>query len=170
MTVSNIKWNGFFLCGESKTASCQRVIKMATNNFKVSHFLNGQFLSKVCLPVCIWVNCMWAHGLQRLEESFRSPGTGVIDRELQSACWEHNLDPLREQPVLLTAKTSLQPWSIPSRVVASQKEELSVRMIFLISERTSHFTVTTGGKEEKDQSFYRSHFFSETPTKATTFT
>ena len=42
----------------------------------------------------------------------RSPGTGVTDsRELPCGCWELNLDPLEEQPVLLTTEPSLQSQS-----------------------------------------------------------
>jgi hypothetical protein len=40
----------------------------------------------------------------------RSPETGVTDScELPCWCWELNLDPLEEQPVLLTTEPSLQP-------------------------------------------------------------
>jgi hypothetical protein len=38
-------------------------------------------------------------------------GTGVTDcRELPCRCWELNQGPLEEQPALLTAALSLQPW------------------------------------------------------------
>ena len=38
-----------------------------------------------------------------------SPGTGATDScELPCGCWELNLGPPREQPVLLTAEPSLQ--------------------------------------------------------------
>jgi hypothetical protein len=37
------------------------------------------------------------------------PGAGVIDGyELPCGCWELNLNPLEEQPVLLTTESSLQ--------------------------------------------------------------
>jgi hypothetical protein len=48
-----------------------------------------------CLHVCL---C----------KGVRSSGTGVTDRcELPCGCWELNLGPLEEQPVLLTAEPSL---------------------------------------------------------------
>jgi hypothetical protein len=44
------------------------------------------------------------------EEDMRPPGTGVTDGcELPCGCWKLNPGPLEEQPVLLTAKPSLQP-------------------------------------------------------------
>lgn len=47
---------------------------------------------------------------QKTEEGVDSPGTGVPDgRELPCGCWDLNLDPLQEKPVLVTAETSLQP-------------------------------------------------------------
>ena len=48
--------------------------------------------------------CPW-----RPEEDVRSSGIGVTDGdELPCGCWESNLDPLEEQPVLLTIEPSLQ--------------------------------------------------------------
>lgn len=45
-----------------------------------------------------------------LHEAVRYPGTGVTDSyELACGCWELNLCPLVEQPVLLTAETCFQP-------------------------------------------------------------
>ena len=50
-----------------------------------------------CLHVC-------------LGEGVKSPGTGGTHScELSCGCWELNLGPLEEQPVLLTIETSLQP-------------------------------------------------------------
>jgi hypothetical protein len=50
-----------------------------------------------CLHVC-------------LREGVGSPGTGVTDScELPSGCWELNLGPLGEQPVLLVTEPSFQP-------------------------------------------------------------
>lgn len=43
-------------------------------------------------------------------EGADSPGTGVTDGwELPCGCWDMNPDPLQEQPVLVTAETSLRP-------------------------------------------------------------
>jgi len=51
----------------------------------------------MCLEVCLW-------------EGVGSSGTGVTDDcELSCGCWELNLRPLVEQPMLLTAEPSLQP-------------------------------------------------------------
>jgi hypothetical protein len=45
-----------------------------------------------------------------LEEGLESLGTGVRGNcELSRDCWEQNLAPLREQPVLFSTKASLQP-------------------------------------------------------------
>ena len=42
-------------------------------------------------------------------EGDRCPGTGITDScGLPCGCWELNLDPLEEQPVLLTTEPSLQ--------------------------------------------------------------
>nr|XP_042133715.1 A disintegrin and metalloproteinase with thrombospondin motifs 17-like [Peromyscus maniculatus bairdii] len=49
-------------------------------------------------------------GSCRTEEGIGSPGTGVIDScESPCGCWELDVDPLEEQPMLLTIKLSLQP-------------------------------------------------------------
>jgi hypothetical protein len=51
----------------------------------------------ICLHVCL---C----------EGVRSPETGIANScELPYECWELNLGPLKEQPVLLTTEPSLQP-------------------------------------------------------------
>ena len=60
----------------------------------------------VCVRLCAW--CLW-----RPEERALDP----IGLELQAVvnitctcgCWQSNLDPLEEQPVLLTAEPALQP-------------------------------------------------------------
>lgn len=45
-------------------------------------------------------------------EGIRSPGTEVTDScDLPGGCWELNLDPRAEWPVLSTAEPSLQPLS-----------------------------------------------------------
>ena len=53
-----------------------------------------------CLYMCVFTvlgDC-WGP-----EEGIRSPGTGVTNNcKLLYSCWESNLDPLEEQPVLLT--------------------------------------------------------------------
>jgi hypothetical protein len=42
-------------------------------------------------------------------EGVGAPGTGVTDScELPCGCWEPNLSPLEEQPVLFPAESSLQ--------------------------------------------------------------
>jgi hypothetical protein len=71
--------------------------KQNPNFFK---FLNNYFIFIFCaLLVCLHA-CLC--------EIFGSPGTGVTDDcELQSRCWELNSVPLKEQPMFLTADTSL---------------------------------------------------------------
>jgi hypothetical protein len=60
-------------------------------------FLKNSFTLVFCLLVC---PC----------EGVRSPGTGIIDSYvLTFGCWDLNLGPLEEQPVLLSAEPSLQP-------------------------------------------------------------
>ena len=58
---------------------------------------------------------------QRPEKATEFPGTGVTDGcEPTCGCWELNLGPLKEQPVLLSADPSL--WSINnSRTILSVK-------------------------------------------------
>jgi hypothetical protein len=57
----------------------------------------------VCAALTSWY--LW-----RLEEGFRSPGTGVKDGcELPCGCLESNPGPLEEQAVLVSVKSSLQP-------------------------------------------------------------
>jgi hypothetical protein len=47
------------------------------------------------------------------KEGIRSPGTVAKDGHMQpSGCWELNSGPLLEQPVLLSAESSLQPLKI----------------------------------------------------------
>lgn len=68
-------------------------------------FFNDWFICN-CIGACLNV-CLY--------KSVGSLGTGVIDRyELLCGCWELNLGPLVEQPlVLLTAESSVQcPWRI----------------------------------------------------------
>ena len=49
-------------------------------------------------------------------EGVGSPGIGVTDNcELSHECWELNLGPLEEQPVLLTTEPSLQPCPFSSK-------------------------------------------------------
>ena len=46
-------------------------------------------------------------------EGARSPGTGAMDScERPCGCWESNLGPLEEQPVLLTVEPSPQPVNV----------------------------------------------------------
>ena len=50
------------------------------------------------------------HTISLRPEVVGSPGTGVMDGcKPPCGCWELNLDPLEEQPVLLTTEISLQP-------------------------------------------------------------
>jgi hypothetical protein len=57
---------------------------------------------------CISVYYVHAWCLQRPEDCVKSLETGVTDRcELPIFCWELNQGTLKEQPVLLTAKTAL---------------------------------------------------------------
>ena len=58
---------------------------------------------------------------QRPEKATEFPGTGVTDGcDPTCGCWELNLGPLKEQPVLLSADPSL--WSINnSRTILSVK-------------------------------------------------
>jgi hypothetical protein len=61
------------------------------------------------MPGCVLVFCLHVC----LFEGVIFPGTGVIDScEQPCGCWDLNLGPLEEQPVLLTAKSSLQPPTI----------------------------------------------------------
>jgi hypothetical protein len=67
--------------------------------FYVCGFLPG-CLCTVCVPWCP----------KRPEEGVRSHGTGVRERcEPPWGCWESNLGPLEEQPVLLTTDLSVSP-------------------------------------------------------------
>jgi hypothetical protein len=60
--------------------------------------------------IYIWLLC--ALPTEAIED-IRSNGTGVTDGgELPHGCWKPNLDPLKEQPVLLTSELSLQLSSI----------------------------------------------------------
>ena len=48
--------------------------------------------------------------VQRPEEGTQSSGTRVTDGcELPGGCWELNLSPLEEQPVLLTVESFTEP-------------------------------------------------------------
>jgi hypothetical protein len=59
----------------------------------------------LCIGVFCLHECMY---LQRAEEGIRSPGTGVVySCELPDGCWELNLGPLEEQPVILTPELYL---------------------------------------------------------------
>lgn len=61
------------------------------------------FLCVGILPACVFVHHMCAWNLQRPEEGTRSPGAGIKESgELAYGYWELNLDPLEEQPVVLT--------------------------------------------------------------------
>ena len=69
--------------------------------FKI--FLNFHFVRMAVLPTCKSVHHMYA------EKGIGSPGTGVTDSyELSCGCWELTLDPLEEQPELLTSEPSFQ--------------------------------------------------------------
>ena len=63
------------------------------------------------LPACMSVSHIRACPVpSEASEGHQIPGTGVIDGcETPCGCWELNLGPLQEQPVLLTAEPSLQP-------------------------------------------------------------
>jgi len=51
-------------------------------------------------------------GLLPACEGVRIPETGVTNScELPCGCWKLSLGPLEEQPELLTAEPSLQPWT-----------------------------------------------------------
>lgn len=55
--------------------------------------------------LCVWAWCHWES-----KEGVRSPVTGITDGcELPCECWEQNLDPPQEHPMLLTPQPSLQP-------------------------------------------------------------
>lgn len=61
----------------------------------------------ICACAWIWVHawCPW-----RPEDGVRYPGTGVTDScNRPWRCWGLNLVPLKEQPVILTTESSLQP-------------------------------------------------------------
>lgn len=63
------------------------------------------------LSGCMSVQHMHVWHLWRLEKGLRSSGTRVTDGGWNPSCgcWNLNLDPLEDQIVLLTAKSSLQP-------------------------------------------------------------
>jgi hypothetical protein len=66
----------------------------------LSSFKKKDLFICMCPDVCLHVH---------LFEGARSPGTEVTDScELPCGCWELNLGPLEEQPVLLTMEPSLQ--------------------------------------------------------------
>lgn len=56
----------------------------------------------------------------RPEEDVGFPGTGIVDScELPCGCWELNLSPLEEQPVLLTVEQSLESHGHPFLLVCA---------------------------------------------------
>lgn len=58
-------------------------------------------LRVLCLSVCLHITCMQYP--QRSEQDLGSPGTGVKDGlGLPDGCWEFNLAPPEEQPMLST--------------------------------------------------------------------
>jgi hypothetical protein len=76
------------------------------------------------LPACMSV---WSVG---------SPGAEVVDScDPPCECWELNLDPLEEQPVLLTAGPSFQPTPYPLKILFCSKceEKKSHRHLTMLS-------------------------------------
>lgn len=57
----------------------------------------------LCVSVPTVCLCPW-----RPEAGVEAPGTGVTECEPPTRCWESNLDPLEEQPMLLTAEPTPQ--------------------------------------------------------------
>lgn len=70
------------------------------------------YLCFVCMSVyhlCPW--CPW-----NPEDGVQLPRIGVTDGcELLGGCWETNPGPLKEQPLFLTAESSLQPPNVFKR-------------------------------------------------------
>lgn len=72
------------------------------------------FMYTGVLSACKFV---WWYGISR---------TGVTQSsELPCGCWELNLGPREEQPVLLTSEPSLQLWKIYSSIYIKQKTTCS---------------------------------------------
>jgi hypothetical protein len=62
------------------------------------------------LPTCMFMH-FYAWCPRRPEEGIIPPGTGVTSSyELLCVCWELNLGPLEEQPILLAAEPSPAMW------------------------------------------------------------
>ena len=59
----------------------------------------------VFLSVCMYTGSAVAHGSQRKE--LDSSGNGLDGCKLMCGCWEVNLGPLKEQPVLLMIDATL---------------------------------------------------------------
>jgi hypothetical protein len=69
------------------------------------------------LPARLSVSHISAWYLQRSEENTEFPETGVTNGfELPCGCWESNLGPLEEQPMLVTTEPSLHPRSSTFKV------------------------------------------------------
>jgi hypothetical protein len=70
---------------------------------------------------------------RKLEDSVRSPGTGVPDIcVLTCGCWELNLGPLQEVKLLLTAKLPLQLTPYQLLKVCVCKEEIKIIYMALL--------------------------------------
>jgi hypothetical protein len=67
-----------------------------------------------CLHVCLSVCVLYACSASRIEKTALCPNrTGIRDGcEPPCRCWESNLGPLEEQPVLLTPEPLLKPHHI----------------------------------------------------------
>jgi hypothetical protein len=74
------------------------------------HFLSLVLFDVYGYFVCTYVGTRRAPLLySETRGTIRTPGTGVTDScELLCRCWESNLGPLEEQPVLLVSEPSLR--------------------------------------------------------------
>lgn len=83
-------------------------------------FFSFYFASKRVLSTCMSVCCVCFWCLMRPEEDVESPGTGIISScKLLCGCWDLNLIPLEEQPMLLSAEPSLHPLNKYSCLVSN---------------------------------------------------
>ena len=75
--------------------------------FHVLSYMYGCF---VCMHVCAPYVCLLP---EYTIEGIKSPRMRVTDSyELPCKCWQLNLGPLEEQPVLLTTEPSFSPFSL----------------------------------------------------------
>ena len=88
-----------------------RNINIDMTNYRFFSYVNFLNSFKLILELdeCFYLCVTRVPGAHLGQKRLADPaGTGVVDdRELPCGCWESNLEPLEEQPVLLTTEPSL---------------------------------------------------------------